>query len=126
MRLRRSLVDTRTQRTVHRLSHGGYRRLPLYAGTNKEQTMDHVFHFRRSAGAGPGAFAALRERLRRMGSQLAAAWRYAAARREFERLDAAALRDLGLGPSEFESCWAEAHGAAERSRRRVDSDGDGH
>jgi hypothetical protein len=60
-----------------------------------------------------------------MAAQLQAwldAWRErrrrAAAQREFERLDAATLRDLGLHAGEFGSFWAEAHGRAERTRRR--------
>jgi hypothetical protein len=43
----------------------------------------------------------------------------ATGRREMARLDAAALRDLGIGCSEFASYWAEASGAAERTRRRA-------
>jgi len=43
----------------------------------------------------------------------------AAARRDFHALDNATLRDLGLGPSEFDSLWAEGDGSAERTRRRV-------
>ena len=35
------------------------------------------------------------------------------------QLDRASLRDLGIHPSEFASCWAEAEGQAERSRRRI-------
>ena len=44
----------------------------------------------------------------------------AVARREFRALDSATLRDLGLGPAEFDSLWAEANGSAERTRRRVE------
>jgi len=43
----------------------------------------------------------------------------AVARREFHALDSATLRDLGLGPSEFDSLWAEGNGSAQRTRRRV-------
>jgi uncharacterized protein YjiS (DUF1127 family) len=53
-------------------------------------------------------------------NELGRAWRYAVARREFQRLDPAALRDLGISPSEFDSYWAESHGLAERTRRRVE------
>lgn len=42
-----------------------------------------------------------------------------AARREFEQLDAAGLRDLALTASEFESFWAECTGSAPATRRRV-------
>ena len=38
----------------------------------------------------------------------------------FARLDASALRDLGMSRSEFNSYWAESHGLAERTRMRVD------
>ena len=54
-----------------------------------------------------------------IGSRLAAARRHAAERREFQRLDAGALRDLGMVPSEFGSYWAEANGLAEHTRLRV-------
>lgn len=50
---------------------------------------------------------------------LAAARRRAAARREFAGLDPAALRDLGVGAGEFDSCWAEAFGTAPCTRRRL-------
>ncbi|AMO24370.1 hypothetical protein GCM10027034_13940 [Ramlibacter solisilvae] len=52
-------------------------------------------------------------------TELTRAWRYAVARREFQRLDAAALRDLGISPSEFDSYWAEHHGLADCTRRRI-------
>jgi uncharacterized protein YjiS (DUF1127 family) len=52
-------------------------------------------------------------------NELARAWRYTVARREFQRLDAATLRDLGISPSEFDSYWAESHGLADRTRRRL-------
>jgi uncharacterized protein YjiS (DUF1127 family) len=51
--------------------------------------------------------------------ELAGAWRHAAARREFERVDDETLRDLGISRSEFDSYWAETHGEAEPTRRRV-------
>lgn len=57
--------------------------------------------------------------LRTILHRAAGAWRHAAARREFQRLDDAALRDLGISRSEFDSYWAESLGQAERSRRRV-------
>ena len=63
--------------------------------------------------------ATLRGLLDCIGSRLAAARRHAAERREFQRLDAGALRDLGLVPSEFGSYWAEANGLAEHTRLRV-------
>ena len=51
--------------------------------------------------------------------ELAGAWRYAVARREFDRLDASTLRDLGMTRGEFDSYWAETHGLAEPTRVRV-------
>jgi len=51
--------------------------------------------------------------------ELADAWRHAAARREFEALDDATLRDLGMRRSEYDSYWAETHGLAEHTRKRV-------
>jgi hypothetical protein len=56
---------------------------------------------------------------RRVGDWLGAAWRYASARRKFERLDAVTLRDLGMSASEFDSYWAESEGLAEHTRVRV-------
>jgi len=56
---------------------------------------------------------------RRIGGWLGATWRYASARRNFERLDAATLRDLGMSASEFDSYWAESQGLAEHTRVRV-------
>lgn len=58
--------------------------------------------------------------LRRLASHFADFWRLAAARREFQQLDADTVRDLGLSASEFESYWAEAHGDAERTRLRIE------
>ena len=58
---------------------------------------------------------ALKAALRRA----AAASRYAAARRDFNRLDDAALRDLGISRDEFDSYWAESLGRADQTRRRV-------
>jgi uncharacterized protein YjiS (DUF1127 family) len=63
----------------------------------------------------------LRELLGWATTWLAEARRCAAARREFQALDNAALRDLGMARSEFGSFWAEAHGSAEHTRRRVDT-----
>jgi uncharacterized protein YjiS (DUF1127 family) len=54
-------------------------------------------------------------------SELARAWRYAVAWREFQRLDPATLRDLGISPSEFDSYWAESYGLADRTRRRINA-----
>ena len=61
----------------------------------------------------------LRGTLRTMLGELAGAWRYAVARREFNRLDASTLRDLGMTRGEFDSYWAEAHGQAQQTRQRV-------
>jgi len=73
-----------------------------------------------AARPGPVRFAAdLRGTLRSMLHELAGAWRYAAARREFSRLDASTLRDLGMSRGEFDSYWAETHGQAEQTRVRV-------
>jgi uncharacterized protein YjiS (DUF1127 family) len=63
--------------------------------------------------------AALRDALHAIIQRVAARRRHAAARREFQRLDDNALRDLGISRSEFDSYWAESLGQAERSRRRV-------
>jgi uncharacterized protein YjiS (DUF1127 family) len=50
---------------------------------------------------------------------MAEARRYAAARREFDALDARTLRDIGLSRSEFSSHWLETRGAIEATRRNV-------
>jgi hypothetical protein len=55
----------------------------------------------------------------RMSTRFCVLWHEAAARCEAERLDAAALRDLGVDSSELPSYLAEAGGEAERTRRRV-------
>lgn len=55
--------------------------------------------------------------------ELAESWRYAAARREFNAIDDATLRDLGMRRSEHASYWAETHGLAERTRKRVPAQG---
>jgi len=52
-------------------------------------------------------------------ARIAAAWRYRSARRDFEKLDPATLRDLGTSPSEFASYWAEWRGNVERTRLRT-------
>ena len=57
--------------------------------------------------------------LRGVADWLRASWRYAAARREFERLDPLAVRDLGMSASEFDSYWAESEGCAETTRIRI-------
>jgi uncharacterized protein YjiS (DUF1127 family) len=57
--------------------------------------------------------------LRSMLHELADSWRYAAARREFNLLDDATLRDLGMRRSEYDSYWAESHGMADHTRKRV-------
>jgi len=54
-------------------------------------------------------------------NELARAWRLRSARREFQSLDADALRDLGIHASEFGSYWAESEGLVDRTRRRTDS-----
>jgi hypothetical protein len=51
--------------------------------------------------------------------ELADSWRHAAARREFNLLDDATLRDLGMRRSEYDSYWAESHGMADHTRKRV-------
>ena len=61
----------------------------------------------------------IRHTLRAFGREVLCRWRRAAARREFSRLDAGALRDLGMSRSEFDSYWAESHGMAEPTRLRV-------
>jgi uncharacterized protein YjiS (DUF1127 family) len=71
------------------------------------------------AAAARGGFARLHDRIHALWRRWAAHRREAAARREFAQLDASALRDLGLASSEFGSYWAETHGAAECTRRRV-------
>lgn len=73
-----------------------------------------------AAQAGPMRFAVgLRSALRAMLHELAGSWRYAVARRDFNRLDASTLRDLGISQSELDSFWAETHGLAELTRVRV-------
>jgi uncharacterized protein YjiS (DUF1127 family) len=84
--------------------------------------MSYAVQSRRAAAAQPGlgAFAiGLRSALRTWMRELAGAWRYAVARREFNQLDAGALRDLGISRSEFDSYWAESHGLAEQTRVRA-------
>ena len=46
-------------------------------------------------------------------------WQERRERAEFQQLDAAALRDLGLDRSEYDSCHREAEGEAPRTRRRL-------
>lgn len=84
--------------------------------------MSYAVQSRRAATAQPrsvrfaeGVHSALRTFVR----ELAGAWRYAVAHREFNRLDAGTLRDLGMSRSEFDSYWAESHGLAEQTRVRV-------
>lgn len=88
--------------------------------------MSYVFQSGQIRPAAPGRArrwaAALRRGLGATIQRLAAAWRYAAARREFNRLDDSALRDLGIGRCEFGSYWAETHGHAEPTRLRVTRD----
>lgn len=61
----------------------------------------------------------LRAGLRSLGQAWLAHRRRTAARREFEQLDAAGLRDLAMCASEFDSCWAELNGSAPATRRRT-------
>jgi hypothetical protein len=86
--------------------------------------MSHAI-FSRPAKAEPGSirFATrLASALRPLLHEVASTWRYAAARREFASLDAATLRDLAMSHGEFDSYWAETHGLAEPTRRRVTQD----
>ena len=77
----------------------------------------------RGAGAaqtGALRFAAgVRSALGALLHHLEGVWAYAAARSEFNRLDASTLRDLGISRSEFDSYWAETHGMADQTRVRV-------
>ena len=78
--------------------------------------------FSRPAKAEPAPIrfeTAVASALRSVLHEVAGAWRYAAARREFGNLDAATLRDLGMSRGEFDSYWAETHGLAEPTRRRA-------
>jgi uncharacterized protein YjiS (DUF1127 family) len=88
--------------------------------------MSYVFHSGRATSASTGfarrLAARLHASLRALSRELAGAWSYAAARREFERLDDSTLRDLGISRSEFDSYWAETHGLAEPTRVRVTQD----
>ena len=61
----------------------------------------------------------IRRMIRALSQEFVGRWRRAAARREFSRLEAGALRDLGMSRSEFDSYWAESHGMAEPTRVRV-------
>ncbi|HXD39245.1 MAG TPA: DUF1127 domain-containing protein [Ramlibacter sp.] len=61
----------------------------------------------------------LRSALRGLLAEMAGAWRYGVARREFAQLDDSTLRDIGMSRSEFDSYWAETHGRAEPTRLRV-------
>lgn len=85
--------------------------------------MSYVFQSP-AAGAGAPGFAqrftmGLGSALRTTARQLAAGWRRAAARREFNRVDDNTLRDLGISRGEFDSYWAETEGLAEPTRLRV-------
>jgi len=61
----------------------------------------------------------LRSRLGMLAGVLRLRWQYALAREAFARLDAAAIRDLGMSRSEFDSYWVETHGLTEWTRMRV-------
>ena len=69
--------------------------------------------------AGESMLSPIRRIIRALSHEFAGRWRRAAARREFSRLDAGALRDLGMSRSKFDSYWAESHGMAEPTRVRV-------
>jgi uncharacterized protein YjiS (DUF1127 family) len=88
--------------------------------------MSYVFDSGRATSADEGFARRLAARLhaflRALSHELAGACRYAAARREFDRLDDSTLRDLGISRSEFDSYWAETHGLAEPTRVRVTRD----
>lgn len=88
--------------------------------------MSYVFHSGRATSADEGFVGRIATKLhaslRALLHELAGAWRHAAARREFERLDDSTLRDLGISRSEFDSYWAETHGLAEPTRLRVTRD----
>jgi hypothetical protein len=84
-----------------------------------------VYHFAEPTAATLPSAALLAPVFDRAVALARAAWRkwqerrrLDAARREFARLDPAALRDLGMHAGEFESYWAEAHGRAPQTRRR--------
>jgi uncharacterized protein YjiS (DUF1127 family) len=85
--------------------------------------MSYAFESAASTATQPGIAerlsASLRSALRAIGHDLAGAWRYAIARREFNRLDESTLRDLGISRGEFDSYWAETEGLAEPTRLRV-------
>ena len=85
--------------------------------------MSYAIQSRAAGRVGHGAarrFAAgLRGALREMWCELAGAWRYGVARREFAKLDESTLRDIGMSRGEFDSYWAETHGQAEPTRVRV-------
>jgi uncharacterized protein YjiS (DUF1127 family) len=120
---------------------GGFRRFRHFVGARrraialaaqlnrrKEHTMHAITSSQRSvyrsatstgSGDAPTPAARLRDWLSGLSRRVADAWRHDAARREFDRLDAGTLRDLGISPSEFDSYWAEAHGRVEATRRRV-------
>lgn len=67
----------------------------------------------------PGFFQRARARLVSFFHRVAGIWLYAQARSDFNRIDAATLRDLGMTRAEFDSYWAESHGLAQPTRRRV-------
>ena len=79
--------------------------------------MSHVMHS--AAALEPRLAKRLRSEWRTVLQGIAGAWRRDAAWREFSRLDANTLRDLGISHSEFDSYWAETHGLAEPTRLRV-------
>ena len=100
-----------------RLSHA----IPSQSFTGENHVLRHAFPAACEAALSPARrlAAILHAAFRAMLNRAAGAWRHAAARREFQRLDDNALRDLGISRSEFDSYWAESHGLAEQSRRRV-------
>jgi uncharacterized protein YjiS (DUF1127 family) len=85
--------------------------------------MSYAIHSRPARRTGHGAawrFATgLGGALREVWCELAGAWRYGVARREFAQLDEMTLRDIGMSRGEFDSYWAETQGQAEPTRVRV-------
>jgi uncharacterized protein YjiS (DUF1127 family) len=64
----------------------------------------------------------VRSALQGFAAEVVAARRYAAARRDFSRVNDSTLRDLGISRCEFDSYWAENNGLAEPTRVRVTRD----
>jgi uncharacterized protein YjiS (DUF1127 family) len=66
-----------------------------------------------------GPWRSLVAHVRRLARNWAMQRDYARARFEFERIDEATLRDIGITRSELGSFWAEARGLAEPTRVRL-------